>query len=233
MRIVTWNCNGAFGKKSHLVNALHPDLAIVSECTRADVDQAALFPDAPTSADWIGNNSSKGLAVFAYGAYTLERADFYDPRFKLILPLWVRGEKEFLLIAIWTLQDGDSYIRALASAVERWSRILERESVVLAGDFNASFAFDKPRRQYKFTDIVAALGAGGVSSVYHLLRGEEHGRESEKTFYQYRHETKAHHIDYIFASTALARSATSLSVGSFHEWAAHSDHMPLVASFGG
>ncbi len=231
VRIATWNCKGGFRRKAHLIDALAPNVAVIPECSSADAQQAGLLPDAPTSSDWIGSNPRKGLAVFGYGQQTFERADFYDPELRLILPLWVRGPSNFLLIAIWTLDDGTSYIRELAQAVERWRPVLCDETVVLAGDFNASYKFDDIERPVKFRDVVARLEDVGITSTYHALRAEEHGQESEPTYYHYHHRDKPHHIDYVFTSADLLEETTSLSVGSFNDWSQYSDHVPLIAAF--
>jgi hypothetical protein len=36
LRIVTWNCQGAYGRKAPLIEALHPDIAIIQECKCPD-----------------------------------------------------------------------------------------------------------------------------------------------------------------------------------------------------
>ena len=38
MRIVTWNCSMAFYKKRHLLDALLPDVAVIQEVSKKDIE---------------------------------------------------------------------------------------------------------------------------------------------------------------------------------------------------
>lgn len=48
MRIVSWNCNGAFRRKFHLLEDLEPDVVVIQECENPDLYQNAF-------ADWANN----------------------------------------------------------------------------------------------------------------------------------------------------------------------------------
>ena len=71
LRIVSWNVALSLRSKWHAITALTPDLAILPEVARADLE--SLVPD-PRHRDWIGDNDRKGLGVVAFGDYALERA---------------------------------------------------------------------------------------------------------------------------------------------------------------
>ena len=74
MRLVAWNCNGAFHRKSAVLAALAPDVAILSECADLEILRRKAPPFAPTGALWMGDNPQRGLAVFSFGGYRLSRA---------------------------------------------------------------------------------------------------------------------------------------------------------------
>ena len=233
MRIVSWNCKGAYARKSAQLENLKPDLAIVPECARLDGIQGDLTRRGPNSAEWVGRADGKGLAILGYGDYSVARAEFYNPDLEHILPVRVSGPISFLLIGVWTRPDDHrSYVRPLLRAIEEWKSVLSNQQVVIAGDFNMNYVFDKPSRKYKFRHVTDALESREIKSLYHEMRGERHGEETEKTFYLYHHKDKPHHIDYVFASEKLRAKLTALSIGSFDEWHSLSDHVPLVADFG-
>ena len=100
--------------------------------------------------------------------------------------------------------------------------------VIWAGDFNASFAFDRPSRRFKFRDFVGLFDQHGFRSLYHEQRGCQHGDEPEDTFYLYHHAERGFHIDFMFASSGFQPSTFDVSVGSHTDWARQSDHMPLI-----
>ena len=64
MRIVSWNCRQKFREKIVLLEVLKPDLMIVPECEdpRLYLDT---FNIGTTNFLWTGDNSHKGLGVFA------------------------------------------------------------------------------------------------------------------------------------------------------------------------
>ncbi|MFK0005112.1 hypothetical protein [Paenarthrobacter sp. NPDC090522] len=37
MRIISWNCSMAYGRKSHLLEALSPDVVVLQEVSKADI----------------------------------------------------------------------------------------------------------------------------------------------------------------------------------------------------
>src|SRR5580704_663116 len=73
MRLVAWNCNGGFHRKSAALAALAPDVAVLAECADLDILRRKAQHFAPSGALWTGDNPQRGLAVFSFGGYRLSR----------------------------------------------------------------------------------------------------------------------------------------------------------------
>jgi exodeoxyribonuclease III len=234
MRLITWNCKGAFHRKHDFVAALRPDILIVPECEKVSGVRQP-FNSAPVqSFKWFGSNPRKGLAVISYGDYALEVHPSYDSRFQWIVPLSVSGPVAFVLFAVWTLPFGGyggRYVRPLLEAFEFYKSTIDTSEVIWAGDFNSNFVFDTPSRGYKFCDFVSLLSQRGLHSLYHHQRKCEHGKEPDDTFYHHHNPDKGHHIDYVFAAERLHPRGIDVSIGSHAEWSKRSDHAPLICDF--
>lgn len=230
MRLITWNCKGAFHRKHCIAATLGPDILIVPECEKLSELQQPIGSRAIRSLKWFGSNPRKGLAVLSYGEYELNVHPSYDPTHQWIVPLLVTGPKSFTLFAVWTLPLGDSgrYVRPLFEAFESYKDVMASSEAVWAGDFNASFKFDRPSRKYKFCDFVALLRQSGLHSLYHRQHRCEHGEEQDKTFYLYHHAHRGHHIDYVFAASSFHPQGFKIAVGEHIDWSKHSDHSPII-----
>ena len=234
MRLITWNCKGAFHRKHAFATALRPDILIVPECEKLSGMPQALDAPAVRSVEWFGSNPRKGLAVISYGDYVLEVHPSYDPRHHWIVPLSISGPTAFVLFAVWTLPLGQysgRYVRPLFEAFASYKSLMDTADVVWAGDFNSSFVFDTPSRRYKFRDFVALLEENGLHSLYHRQRRCAHGEEPEETFYLYHHADRGFHIDYVFARDTFHPHGLAVSIGSHSDWSKLSDHAPLVCDF--
>lgn len=77
--------------------------------------------------------------------------------------------------------------------------------------------------------MVAELRSRGLTSVYHTVRKQEHGKETAPTFHLQKNKEKDFHIDYVFAPDAW-QQRLQMTVGGFSEWREHSDHCPLTVS---
>jgi exodeoxyribonuclease III len=231
MRLITWNCKGAFYRKHHLVAPLQPDILVVPECEKPSGLQQPLDSRPFGSFEWFGTNALKGLAVISYGDYTLEVHPGYNTSHQWVVPLLVSGPKTFVLLAVWTLPLGGysgRYVRPLLEALECYKDLIASADVVWAGDFNSNYTFDRPSRHYKFREFVERLAQSGTQSLYHHQRGCRHGEEPDKTFYLYHHADKGFHIDYVFAPDSFHREGFNVSIGSHADWSKHSDHAPLI-----
>ena len=63
MRLITWNCNGAFRRKREQIDALDADVLVIQECE----DPAQSNQDYLSWADnyvWTGNGKNKGIGIF-------------------------------------------------------------------------------------------------------------------------------------------------------------------------
>lgn len=230
MRIVTWNCKEAFHRKHAAVAALRPDILVVQESESFTTISAVLGSKPMRTSQWIGDNPRKGLGVIAYGDYSFELHPAYNPQHKWVLPLRVFGPIECTIFAVWMMPHpvSASYVQPLIEAFEDYRHHLDDGAVLLAGDFNAGFVFDRPRARYKFQDFVSSLEQRGILSLYHKQRKCPHGQEPESTFFLYHHVDKTFHIDYIFGSSQLHASLSNVEIGSYGDWNAQSDHMPLI-----
>jgi exodeoxyribonuclease-3 len=236
MRLVTWNCKGAFHRKHDFVAALHPDILIVPECEKLYGLTQPFDSPVVRSFKWFGNNPHKGLAVISYGEYEIQVHPRYDARHEWIVPLSVSGPMTFILFAVWTLPLGKysgRYVRPLFEAFESYESLIDTSEAVWAGDFNSNFKWDTPSRKYKFRDFVALLGRRGFHSLYHHRHKCEHGEELDETFYLYHQANKGHHIDYVFTTDRFHPHGFDVFIGSHSDWSKRSDHAPLICDFTG
>ena len=97
MKLITWNCQGAFRKKAAQILLHRPDILVVPECEHPD--KLVFNSDTPKPNDllWAGDNVHKGLGVFSYGDYKFQLHEQHNEALKIILPIAVTGGQFDLL----------------------------------------------------------------------------------------------------------------------------------------
>lgn len=221
MRIVSWNCNMAYGRKAERVMDLRPDVVVVQECAEQDVLAAG-----GSSQFWVGKNRHKGLGVIVFGD---ARAQL-DQSSNLCWPWFLNVHiGELHLHAVWASVKSNTwrYVRVAHQMLDASQHFLEAPLAVATGDFNSNTIFDSKHGTLTHTKLVERFATLGFTSVYHDKSGQEHGAEQTPTQYMYRHPDKPFHLDYAFVSAGLRHGAT-LEIGKPEEWLSLSDHMPLV-----
>jgi exonuclease III len=215
------------GKKRELLYALKPDLAVVPECSR---DAMRVCQEDGFETCWWGKNRNKGLGVLARKPWKLQPGP--EPRQKWIASAWVRAPQDFLLIAVWACPVGTvrefNYVGQTYEALVRHPGWFGRGGpVVLCGDFNSNTSLDSGRRIRKHSAIVDRLCRKGVVSAYHTFFSENHGAETQPTYYFWHRQERQFHLDYIFLPGSWMERVTDVKVGAFKAWKGASDHMPV------
>jgi exodeoxyribonuclease III len=236
MKVITWNCNMAFRKKAEHILRYKPDLLIVPECEHPDKLQFSDMVPAPADMLWFGHNLHKGLGIFSYSHYRLKLRRTHNPAFKLIVPIAVTGgNMDFDLYAVWANHPGDpdgQYVEQVWKALQHYDKKLNNRSVLLTGDFNSNTIWDRKSREGNHSQVVECLARKGIISCYHHHHQQVQGSEKDPTFYLYRHADKPYHLDYCFVSADFAKRIQSVETGSHADWMRHSDHVPLMVTFG-
>ncbi|CAN5622497.1 endonuclease/exonuclease/phosphatase family protein [soil metagenome] len=223
MRLVTWNCcRGSYEKKFPLLEALAPDVAVVQECARPELESDTCI--------WFGDNVKQGVAIQSAPPYKLTRLPTLERVPKYVVPIGVSGPIEFTMLAVWSQgKQTYSYVEAVVKAVEMYNHMFAQSPTVLIGDLNSNCIWDKTHpRDLNHTALVALLKRHGMVSAYHLFKSEEHGHETTPTFYFHWNEKRPYHIDYCFIPEAWATSVRRVEVGTYEDWRQHSDHRPLL-----
>jgi exonuclease III len=230
VRLVTWNCNGAFRRKLEAIDALDADVLVIQECedpSQSTHDYKAWAGDHA----WVGYGKNKGIGIFPRRGQSIERLAWSDNGFELFLPVRVGGEVDVL--GVWTQQSSSS---SLGYIGQFWHYLQAHKTAlgpraIIAGDFNSNTIWDRPRRTWNHSDCVRELADLGFRSLYHHLIDEEQGQERNPTFYLHRHETKPYHIDYLFVHETMLEGVTpTVQIGNRIDWIGVSDHMPLLVS---
>jgi exonuclease III len=65
MKIITWNCNGAFRKKFHALLQFNADIIVIQECENPAESKDLEYNNWAKNYLWIGDSKNKGLAIFA------------------------------------------------------------------------------------------------------------------------------------------------------------------------
>ncbi|MBC7848688.1 MAG: endonuclease/exonuclease/phosphatase family protein [Chitinophagaceae bacterium] len=232
MTIVTWNCNMAFRKKAQLLMRYNPDILVIPEC---ECLEKLVFPNevpVPGSAVWYGDNPNKGLGIFAYGGLKLKRRRIHDSRFRFIVPVSVVGNGlELSLYAVWANNPKDpegTYVEQVWKAINVYKKHIRKKQTILLGDFNSNTIWDRKYRKGNHSHVVEFLDKKGIKSAYHAHHAKVQGKEEHPTLYMYRHLDKPYHLDYCFLSNDLRARIVNVEVGSYDEWSAYSDHVPLI-----
>jgi len=113
MKIVVWNCRMAFARKCQPLYDLHPDIAVIPECSKNDL-QPGLFDH--FDARWFGDNPRKGLGVLVAKPLRIIRAE--KPPNRWVVPLSISGgASDFRLIAVWAMPVKGSVVKSYIGQV--------------------------------------------------------------------------------------------------------------------
>lgn len=233
IRIVTWNCNMALHKKFEPLMSLKPDVAVIQECAEITSDSANKQGMPCANIQWIGHQKKKGLGVFSFGDFRIQKHESFSSNFHLFLPIIVSGPVSLNLMAVWAYNHRVPVSCPNGSggpfdAFVYYHSFLSARSTVVVGDFNNNFIWDKPGNPYNHSRTVESLSQLGFRSAYHSWYNETFGSELQATFYFYRHPDKPYHIDYAFLSAQQIQHLSFLELGNATEWLEFSDHVPLV-----
>ena len=229
MRIVTWNCNGAFRRKFEPIDALDADVVVIQEC-EDPLQSTQEYRSWAGDHAWIGYGKNKGIGIFPRKGQSIEQLAWPSNTWELFLP--VRIDDSFTILGVWTQHAAPSrfaYIGQFWHYLELHGHALG-EDTVICGDFNSNAIWDKPKRFWNHSDCMDALAASGFRSLYHHTTGEQQGAELLPTFFLQRKEEKPFHIDYVFTHQKRFNGRrVSAQVGLPSEWLSLSDHLPIIA----
>jgi exodeoxyribonuclease III len=233
MKLISWNCQGAFRKKANVILTKTPDILIIQECEsleKLENEKTLVLPDKKL---WFGDNKHKGLGIFS--KEDLRVHESYNSDIKYIVPVSVTIEKiDCVVFAVWAnnKEDNDGqYVEQVWKAINYYEEIIENEKVILTGDFNSNAIWDRPKRRGNHSEVVEKLAASKIQSIYHKHLNQEQGKEFHSTFFLYKNKNKPYHIDYCFASQYFTEKVIFCEVGMYEDWIPYSDHMPIFVEF--
>ncbi len=251
MKIVTWNCNGAFRNKFSFLNDINADINVILECETPKESTQKFKHWSGDSYIWTGENKNKGIGIFARNNHKvsmLEWSDTYDmfindkknpslsvtsDMLQLFLPCII--DDHIPLLGVWTKncfknQSQSSlfeYIGQFWLYLQTFKDKLNNPKQIICGDFNSNSQWDKPDRWWNHSAVINELSEINLYSLYHAKYNEVHGGETVPTFYLYKNIAKPYHIDYMFINkNNINKSKISILDNN---WLNHSDHIPLVS----
>jgi len=235
MRLITWNCQGAFRKKEDIILAYRPDIMVVQECENPDKVVLNLKTPKPYNHYWYGDNVHKGICIYSFTDYLIKLSPNFNPEFRYILPFLVSGHGHtFTLFAIWAMGNKENYearyIGQVWLAINYYAELLGG-ATILVGDFNSNKIWDNKARVGDHSAVVNKLLESNIQSIYHRHFKIDQGKEKHPTFFLQRNFDKPFHIDYCFASADILDKVQNIEIGTYENWSTCSDHTPLIIDF--
>ena len=237
MKIVSWNCNGAFRKKYDFLLNIDWDVAIIQECENPESINDAKYHSLFKEKIWIGTNKNKGVGIFTrekkieidlrYSNLSTEFCKYGDSSHELKYFLPVKID-DYIIIGTWC-HTGDDYIFRYIGQL--WKYLLLNDvnidtKTLFIGDFNANKIWDYEHGWWNFSTVNRMLNDKNLYSFYHHLSKENFGKEKEATFYLHRNKDKPYHIDYAYGSLENYLDIKILNIPKSKE-VELSDHKPL------
>lgn len=228
MKIVSWNCNGAFRKKYEELDSYYEaDIYLIQECENPKECNDQSYKNWAKNFKWLGNNKNKGIGIFAKENVHIQPLHFPSNGYKYFLPVLVN--QSFQLVNVWTQSGNEKRYRYIG---QLWNYVQINKhrfnNVMIGGDWNSNPIWDDKHDYWSHSEVVSELKKINIESVYHHISREANGNESNPTFYMYRHKDKPYHIDYMFASPNLLNAVKEFSIGESAKWLEHSDHLPIL-----
>jgi hypothetical protein len=219
-----------FSDKRRFVRSLSPDIAVIPECSQGSIQSPA---GDQFECRWFGENPKKGLGVLVAKPWRI--LDFREPQNRWVVPIWIGGPSDFLLLAVWTARIKGSvkasYIGQAWDAVEANPEWFNGGPVVMCGDFNSNAIWDDGRTK-NHSSLVNFLAERKIVSAYHQYFSERQGEEKRPTHYFYHQKRRSFHIDYVFLPEEWAKRIKDVEVGEYQQWRKISDHVPLIVDVG-
>jgi len=219
MRIVTWNCNGAFRKKFRDIEKLNADIYVIQECENPLTSKDLEYKQFAENCLWEGYGN-KGLGVFAKSSIKI--SDNCWESFGLEHFISCSINDEFNLLGVWAC---GGYIKDFYVYLQIHKE--KMQNIVICGDFNSNAIWDKMHRRRTHAAVIDQLEDKAIYSCYHMQYKQQQGKESTPTFYLHKDKNKPYHIDYFFSD----RKGSNLIIANYDEWIAVSDHMPLILNY--
>lgn len=234
MKIIIWNCNGAFRKKFNTLLDFNADIYIIQECENPAESKDLEYKSWAKNYLWIGDSKNKGLAVFAKEEINLQPLDwtnnFKDHSVKHFLPCLINND--FQLLAVWTHQNNSPNFGYIG---QFWKYLQVNKSnfkkIIIAGDLNSNSIWDEWDRWWNHSDVIKELEEINIKSLYHKYFNEGQGQETKPTFFLQRNSSKPYHIDYCLSSNEFTSILKEVEVPKFDNWQHVSDHVPIIITF--
>lgn len=234
MKVVSWNCNGAFRKKFNTLLDFNADIYIIQECENPAESKDLEYKNWAKNYLWIGDSKNKGLAVFAKEEINLQPLNwtnnFKDHSVKHFLPCLINND--FQLLAVWTHQNNSPNFGYIG---QFWKYLQVNKSnfkkIIIAGDLNSNSIWDEWDRWWNHSDVIKELEEINIKSLYHKYFNEVQGQETKPTFFLQRNPSKPYHIDYCLSSNEFSQRLKEVEVPKFDNWQHVSDHVPIIITF--
>lgn len=220
MRIVSWNCNGAFRKKYKSIQFLDVDVYIIQECEDPLVTPDSGYIEFAQNSLWTGQRN-KGVGIFARSEINIKNNNWKT--FGLEWYISCTVNENLTLLGIW---GSGNYIEDIYVYLQiHKEKLAEIENLLIGGDFNCNTCWDKKHKCRTHSAVVTELESLNLHSCYHTRKKENQGQESTPTFFLYKDKKKPYHLDYFFYDK---NQFNDFEIGQYEEWISLSDHMPLI-----
>ncbi len=223
MQITTWNCHhGALDERCRLLRTPMPDVCVLQECYRPSAVDDRHF--------WLGDfevPNAKGIGIKVSEGDQIVAETRVAGLGNGVLPFMFRTTSgQTMRVVAICAEQLPSYVKYIGRALDAYSEFLKAENAIFVGDFNSSPVFDPTGSNRSHSQLVDRLREEfGLVSAYHCVNTDQ---PELPTYYHNRKQDKPFHIDYCFVPREWAKDIKDVTVGSFHDWIAESDHMPLT-----
>jgi exonuclease III len=99
VRLVTWNCNGAFRRKFEKIDALDADILVIQECEDPGQSNQS-YRDWAGTYVWEGINKNKGIGIFPRRGQCIERLEWAHSEGGLFLPVRLSDDMTVLAVLV-------------------------------------------------------------------------------------------------------------------------------------